>query len=957
MVTRDIVAVQDIASRAGGVILQLGADAVTAISGLQAALRAHAEFQGAWPQLYMLDTNRSALRTELDALRAAGLHDHVLFYHGTLSRFRRDVPITPTLVCLHGGRDRGAIGTELHALSGLLATGTPIVCSAVGADAWSVIEPWLRRGTFEFMGARDDMILLHAGRRCRGRVRGLEPAVFQQVQNSLLVHYCHDEQSEELPGWERALTAAARHDGRRHDPHRGTSGRGPWPFAPVDAPLPLTLPDGSPWPRISIVTPSYNQGRYLEETMLSVLHQGYPNVEHIVIDGGSTDETAEVLERYRPHLAYVVSEKDRGQSHALNKGFARTTGDILTWLNSDDMLAPGALAAVALAFHTSGADMVAGICQLQRQGSIIDQHLTSGPNGPALLADMLDLDHGWNAGEFFYQPEVMFSRRLWEQAGARVDESYYYGMDYEMWLRFADQGARMQVIGRPVAIFRVHPDQKTSTMERAFKELVVARDKFLCTRNRTLQIVPPPVQPRQHLRFVLLDDVGFRDGAGRFRPNVVRALAAGGHSIAVGGLREGTPKPAAVFESVANQRPDFVLVGQLNDPQSHHALLEKIATHWPTVSLQQLAWTKPAVDVDVFRPRDRNACREALGLPMDRFLILAPPPVTPGQRAGIRHLAEALERLELPDLQVVVAGTAVADEVPATWICLHDLADDRHWANAFAAVDLFVDASPDGPSLQTLAEAAACATPVVAYATAASRELPDGIVGRLARAVDPAALADVFEELYGDPAQREELARWARVHAVSAWSAAAAYHHFHNELTACGLRDRIGLARKISIVQPRDCTAAPACLVDAWSEWQPVSGFGPWQPAQKLPAGRWAVAARSSLAVTTTHTGKHRLLLRCVNPHPEQRVRLLYQDQLVLECPLPTADGAEQTLSCTVELPAGPHHFELVCWQPAVLNSTGQTGALFISGVLFAPVANAQKLVRALPAALQKQAA
>src|SRR5262249_2388603 len=149
----------------------------------------------------------------------------------------------------------------------------------------------------------------------------------------------------------------------------------------------------------------YNQGRYLEETILSVLHQGYPHVEHIVIDGGSTDSTAEVLERYRSHLAYAVSEKDRGQSHALNKGFSRATGDILTWLNSDDMLAPGALAAVALAFHTSGADLVAGICKLQREGSIIDQHLTSAPNGPSLLADMLDLDHGWNSGEFFYQPE------------------------------------------------------------------------------------------------------------------------------------------------------------------------------------------------------------------------------------------------------------------------------------------------------------------------------------------------------------------------------------------------------------------------------------------------------------------------------------------------------------------------------------------------------------------------
>jgi hypothetical protein len=128
------------------------------------------------------------------------------------------------------------------------------------------------------------------------------------------------------------------------------------------------------------------------------------------------------------------------------------------------MLAPGALAAVALAFDLNRADMVAGVCRVYQDGRLVAQHLTACADGPLPLDDLLDLDHGWNAGQFFRQPEVMFTRELWLRAGGHVDEGLFYSMDYGLWLRFANAGACIHVIGQPLAWYRMHPEQKTYAM-------------------------------------------------------------------------------------------------------------------------------------------------------------------------------------------------------------------------------------------------------------------------------------------------------------------------------------------------------------------------------------------------------------------------------------------------------------------------------------------------------------
>lgn len=336
------------------------------------------------------------------------------------------------------------------------------------------------------------------------------------------------------------------------------------------AELPTTLPDGRPWPRISVVTPSLNQGAYIGETIESVIRQEYPNVEHIIIDGGSTDKTLEVVERYRSHLTCFVSEPDKGQSDAINKGFSRATGDILCWLNSDDQLAPGALAAVAMAFATSQADMVSGICELYTDGQLVHRHMTSCADGPLPLADLLDLDNGWNAGQFFYQPEVFFSRALWEKTGAHVKADYYYSMDYELWCRFALASAKLHVVGAPLARFRIHPDQKTADPSKFKNELVKVRNEFVTAHKIQAQPVARPAARFDHtLHIAMVNDNGRRYGAGIAQGRIADSIEMAGHAVKFFDLVSWTEENAQAgekefIEAIVQFSPDLVIFGNLH---------------------------------------------------------------------------------------------------------------------------------------------------------------------------------------------------------------------------------------------------------------------------------------------------------------------------------------------------------------------------------------------------------
>lgn len=344
------------------------------------------------------------------------------------------------------------------------------------------------------------------------------------------------------------------------------------------------------FPKISVVTPSYNQGKYIRETIDSVLSQSYPNLEYIIIDGGSTDDTVSIIDEYKDQIDYFISEPDRGQSHAINKGFEQATGDILCWLNSDDQYAPDALLSVALAFMKSSADMVAGICEVYEDGELVHRHLTSCDDGELPLSDLLDLDNGWNAGQFFYQPEVFFTRDLWIKAGGNVREDCFYSMDYELWCRFALNRASIQVIGTPLVYFRSHSEQKTADPEKFKKELIEVRDQFCITNKIDFKKgFRPPVDWVKKLKIAFVNDLGFLYGAGIAHLRLAGACELAGHQVRKFDLLTyGNPDDyTRILQDIDDFNPDIIVFGNLHAHSSSDTSLiqdleKKYNSFWVT---------------------------------------------------------------------------------------------------------------------------------------------------------------------------------------------------------------------------------------------------------------------------------------------------------------------------------------------------------------------------------------
>ena len=203
-----------------------------------------------------------------------------------------------------------------------------------------------------------------------------------------------------------------------------------WPWTEGDQPMPPVRPDGSPWPKISTVTPSMNQASFIEETIRSVLLQGYPNLEYVIIDGGSPDGSVDIIKKYEGWLTYWVSEPDRGQSHAVNKGLARATGEIVAWLNSDDYYLPGTFETIAQeALKNPEAGAWAG------GGRQIDPE--SGKQLWERLPPPLRFDEILNWNQYYLpQPSCFLNRKVLGEK-IHLNEGYHMQMDFDLWLRIS----------------------------------------------------------------------------------------------------------------------------------------------------------------------------------------------------------------------------------------------------------------------------------------------------------------------------------------------------------------------------------------------------------------------------------------------------------------------------------------------------------------------------------------
>lgn len=243
-------------------------------------------------------------------------------------------------------------------------------------------------------------------------------------------------------------------------------GKTGWPWTEQSPPALAPARAGassSAWPRVSMVVPSYNQGQYLEETLRSILLQNYADLEVIVADGGSADGSVEIIRKYEPHVAWWVSERDKGQSHAINKGFARATGAIRGYLASDDLLEPGALHAVADAFaspdaHGRKPDWVVGHVRYRQDG------VGAWP----LRAYSENSFADWFLHCPIPQPGSFWSAELHQLAGEFRQDLHYY-FDYEFWLRLRFIHDRRPIIlDRELAIYRLHAESKTVANNAAF---------------------------------------------------------------------------------------------------------------------------------------------------------------------------------------------------------------------------------------------------------------------------------------------------------------------------------------------------------------------------------------------------------------------------------------------------------------------------------------------------------
>lgn len=231
------------------------------------------------------------------------------------------------------------------------------------------------------------------------------------------------------------------------------AGRTGWPWTEAPAPEPADVVQP-----ITVVTPSFNQGQFIEETIRSVLLQGYPQLEYMVLDGGSTDGSVEIIQRYSPWLSYWRSARDHGQADAISEGLQRAHGTMFNWINSDDSLLPGALPEVNRL--SENADIVAGVCINIHADNKREPVASRGLDACAMLKGSGPIA--------FHQPAIWLRRTALMDSGG-IDPSMDYVFDWEMLIRLLAHGARVAYTDRPLAEFKLHEQSKTVSAPIAFE--------------------------------------------------------------------------------------------------------------------------------------------------------------------------------------------------------------------------------------------------------------------------------------------------------------------------------------------------------------------------------------------------------------------------------------------------------------------------------------------------------
>jgi len=242
-----------------------------------------------------------------------------------------------------------------------------------------------------------------------------------------------------------------------------------WPWTEETPQIADSMPDGKSYPKISIITPNYNYGRFLEETIRSVVLQGYPNLEYIIIDGNSTDNSVEIIKKYAKWFAYWVSEPDTGQTDAINKGFKMITGDIVAWINADDTYAKGALKIVSIFFNDNPhISMIYGACNLvDINSNVLNKYPTVDFNIKKLISD-------WN---YIPQPATFFKKKVLNEVGL-LDTSFNFSMDREFFIRIGKK-YKIKRIQAVLGNVRIHDCTKTKASgKKGIKERLLICKKY-----------------------------------------------------------------------------------------------------------------------------------------------------------------------------------------------------------------------------------------------------------------------------------------------------------------------------------------------------------------------------------------------------------------------------------------------------------------------------------------------